>query len=230
MTLDPADGLQQPQSMFHLLGSQIVLAKHAFAAWGSVGCFANPSSMRAEPSAKWYHAAFHSITAMVGAGILALPYSFSYLTWSGGIISLMLCTSVSLYCSHLLAEFHEGPAPDRIRYNRYRDVGRAVLGLLHHFTKRLVILLSTQSARFAVVCSRLTPLSPQPQGPSHPFLVQVTGPGPGPLSPSRLQSASGSTSRESCLATRPNSYCPAESSLQANSTPLTSDIGCVGTR
>ena len=95
----------------------------------------NPSSWHAEPSAKWYHAAFHSITAMVGAGILALPYSFSYLTWSGGIISLVLCTTVSLYCSHLLAEFHEGPAPDRIRYNRYRDVGRAVLGLLHHFCR-----------------------------------------------------------------------------------------------
>ena len=112
--------------------------------------------MRAEPSAKWYHAAFHSITAMVGAGILALPYSFSYLTWSGGIISLVLCTSVSLYCSHLLAEFHEGPAPDRIRYNRYRDVGRAVLGLLQHVCR---CLLPTHSTPF--LAARTQPSCPR---------------------------------------------------------------------
>lgn len=79
-----------------------------------------------EPRAKWYHAAFHTIAAMVGAGVLALPYSFSYLTWGGGITCLAACTLLSLYCSHLLAGFHE--KEDGSRINRYRDLGRHVLG------------------------------------------------------------------------------------------------------
>ena len=81
---------------------------------------------RAEPKARWYHAAFHTVTAMVGAGVLALPYSFSYLTWGGGLVCLAACTILSLYCSHLLADFHE--LPDGTRLNRYRDLGRCVLG------------------------------------------------------------------------------------------------------
>ena len=72
---------------------------------------------------------------MVGAGVLALPYSFSYLTWGGGLVCLAACTVLSLYCSHLLADFHE--LPDGTRLNRYRDLGRSVLGkmvklCLHH--------------------------------------------------------------------------------------------------
>lgn len=80
----------------------------------------------AEPKARWYHAAFHTIAAMVGAGVLALPYSFSYLTWGGGATCLAACTALSLYCSHLLAGFHE--KQDGSRINRYRDLGRHVLG------------------------------------------------------------------------------------------------------
>ena len=31
--------------------------------------------------AKWWYAAFHNVTAMVGAGVLSLPYAMVYLTW-----------------------------------------------------------------------------------------------------------------------------------------------------
>lgn len=85
-----------------------------------------PCYFPVEPKAEWYHAAFHTVTAMVGAGVLALPYSFSYLTWGGGLVCLGACTALSLYCSHLLADFHE--LPDGTRLNRYRDLGRSVLG------------------------------------------------------------------------------------------------------
>lgn len=31
--------------------------------------------------ASWYYAAFHNVTAMVGAGVLSLPSAMVYLTW-----------------------------------------------------------------------------------------------------------------------------------------------------
>lgn len=32
-------------------------------------------------NAKWWYAAFHNVTAMVGAGVLGLPNAMVYLTW-----------------------------------------------------------------------------------------------------------------------------------------------------
>jgi hypothetical protein len=32
-------------------------------------------------NAKWWYAAFHNVTAMVGAAVLSLPYAMVYLTW-----------------------------------------------------------------------------------------------------------------------------------------------------
>lgn len=32
-------------------------------------------------NAKWWYSAFHNITAMVGAGVLGLPYAMSHLGW-----------------------------------------------------------------------------------------------------------------------------------------------------
>lgn len=32
-------------------------------------------------NAKWWYAAFHNVTAMVGAGVLSLPYAMSELGW-----------------------------------------------------------------------------------------------------------------------------------------------------
>lgn len=31
--------------------------------------------------AKWWYSAFHNVTAMVGAGVLGLPYAMSQLGW-----------------------------------------------------------------------------------------------------------------------------------------------------
>jgi hypothetical protein len=35
----------------------------------------------ADRHANWKHAAFHNVTAMMGAGVLALPNAMVYLTW-----------------------------------------------------------------------------------------------------------------------------------------------------
>ena len=32
-------------------------------------------------NAKWYYSAFHNVTAMVGAGVLGLPFAMSKLGW-----------------------------------------------------------------------------------------------------------------------------------------------------
>ena len=32
-------------------------------------------------NAKWWYSAFHNVTAMVGAGVLGLPYAMSQLGW-----------------------------------------------------------------------------------------------------------------------------------------------------
>lgn len=37
--------------------------------------------INADRSAKWWSSAFHNVTAMVGAGVLGLPYAMSQLGW-----------------------------------------------------------------------------------------------------------------------------------------------------
>ena len=62
---------------------------------------------------------------MVGAGVLGLPFAFSYLGWVFGILWLTTAASVSYYTSWQLAGMHE---QDGLRINRYRDLGMRVLG------------------------------------------------------------------------------------------------------
>ena len=40
-------------------------------------------------NAKWWYAAFHNVTAMVGAGVLSLPFAMSELGWSVSIASTL---------------------------------------------------------------------------------------------------------------------------------------------
>lgn len=65
------------------------------------------------------------MTAVVGAGVLGLPYAFSYLGWVAGPLFLALAASTSYYTSWQLAGMHER---DGKRLNRYRDLGVDVLG------------------------------------------------------------------------------------------------------
>lgn len=58
----------------------------------------------------------HTVTAVVGVGILGLPYAFSCLGWIGGLLALSIATVASLYTSYLLASLHEDK--DGHRHNR----------------------------------------------------------------------------------------------------------------
>ncbi|OMO60412.1 Amino acid transporter, transmembrane [Corchorus capsularis] len=45
-------------------------------------------------NAKWWYSAFHNVTAMVGAGVLSLPYAMSELGWGPGVTMLVMSWGV----------------------------------------------------------------------------------------------------------------------------------------
>lgn len=63
-------------------------------------------------NAKWWFSAFHNVTAMVGAGVLSLPYAMSELGWYVRFVSLLgsnLLLSTNLLFSNLVlinSNFH----------------------------------------------------------------------------------------------------------------------------
>lgn len=44
----------------------------------------------ASRKAKWWYSAFHNVTAMVGAGVLGLPFAISQLGWYIRFLSILL--------------------------------------------------------------------------------------------------------------------------------------------
>jgi len=44
-------------------------------------------------NAKWWYSAFHNVTAMVGAGVLSLPYAMSNLGWYTNLLNLIILIS-----------------------------------------------------------------------------------------------------------------------------------------
>ncbi|XP_042020231.1 lysine histidine transporter-like 6 [Salvia splendens] len=47
--------------------------------------------------AKWWYSTFHTVTAMVGAGVLSLPYAMAYLGWGPGTFVMALSWCVTLH-------------------------------------------------------------------------------------------------------------------------------------
>ena len=115
----------------------------------------------AGPSAQWYHAGFHNVCAVVGVGVLGLPYAFSYLGWFGGIFGLTATLVVSLYTAYQISALHE--EPDGTRHNRYADLGRAILGqhrcyalscAYHHHDKKLYEALLAMHGAVRIIMGR----------------------------------------------------------------------------
>uniref|UniRef100_A0A383W7B9 Amino acid transporter transmembrane domain-containing protein n=1 Tax=Tetradesmus obliquus TaxID=3088 RepID=A0A383W7B9_TETOB len=84
--------------------------------------------------AGWLEMVYHSITGMLGAGVLGLPAVFSHLGWAGGIIMLVFSLWVSWYTYLLLVWMHEVPDLDNKagngirRLDRYDQLATYVLG------------------------------------------------------------------------------------------------------
>lgn len=77
-------------------------------------------------NAKWWYSAFHNVTAMVGAGVLGLPYAMSQLGWSYGVVIMVLSWVITLYTLWQMVEMHE-MVPGK-RLDRYHELGQAAFG------------------------------------------------------------------------------------------------------
>ncbi|CAJ2668012.1 lysine/histidine transporter 1-like protein [Trifolium pratense] len=75
---------------------------------------------------KWWYSAFHNLTAMVGAGVLSLPYAMSNMGWGPGIIILVMSWVITLYTLWQMVEMHE-MIPGK-RLDRYHELGQAAFG------------------------------------------------------------------------------------------------------
>ncbi|VFQ80041.1 unnamed protein product [Cuscuta campestris] len=77
-------------------------------------------------NAKWWYSAFHNVTAMVGAGVLSLPYAMARLGWGPGVAVLITSWVVTLYTLWQMVEMHE-MVPGK-RFDRYHELGQQAFG------------------------------------------------------------------------------------------------------
>lgn len=77
-------------------------------------------------NAKWWYSAFHNVTAMVGAGVLGLPYAMSNLGWGPGVSVMVLSWIITLYTLWQMVEMHE-MVPGK-RFDRYHELGQHAFG------------------------------------------------------------------------------------------------------
>ncbi|EOY00827.1 Lysine histidine transporter 1 [Theobroma cacao] len=79
-------------------------------------------------NAKWWFSAFHNVTAMVGAGVLSLPYAMSELGWhrGPGVVMVVMSWAITLYTLWQMVEMHE-IVPGK-RFDRYHELGQHAFG------------------------------------------------------------------------------------------------------
>ncbi|RDX58545.1 Lysine histidine transporter 1, partial [Mucuna pruriens] len=75
----------------------------------------------ASRSANWWDSAFHNLTAMVGAGVLSLPFAMG-----PGVTVLLLSWIITLYTLWQMVEMHE-MVPGK-RLDRYHELGQEAFG------------------------------------------------------------------------------------------------------
>ncbi|KAK2384083.1 hypothetical protein P8452_39045 [Trifolium repens] len=80
----------------------------------------------ASRKAKWWYSAFHNITAMVGAGVLTLPYAMSKMGWGPGTVVLLLSWIITLFTLWQMVEMHE--MVPGVRFDRYHELGQHAFG------------------------------------------------------------------------------------------------------
>ncbi|KAK7343900.1 hypothetical protein VNO77_13006 [Canavalia gladiata] len=76
--------------------------------------------------AKWWYSTFHTVTAMIGAGVLSLPNAMAYLGWGPGIVMMLLSWCLTLNTMWQMIQLHE--CVPGTRFDRYLDLGRHAFG------------------------------------------------------------------------------------------------------
>ncbi|KAG9130000.1 hypothetical protein Leryth_007112 [Lithospermum erythrorhizon] len=76
--------------------------------------------------AKWWFSTVHNVTAMVGAGVLSLPYAMSQMGWAAGSVVLFMSWAITFYTIWQMVEMHE-MVPGK-RFDRYHELGQHAFG------------------------------------------------------------------------------------------------------
>jgi len=88
------------------------------------------------------HCGYHLTTSIVAPPLLSLPYAFTFLGWTAGILSLVIGALVTFYSYNLISRVLEHHAQMGMRQLRFRDMARDILGTsCAHFICQLFILL-----------------------------------------------------------------------------------------
>lgn len=77
-------------------------------------------------NAKWWYSTMHNVTAMVGAGVLSLPYAMSEMGWGAGVTAMLLSWIITFYTIWQMVEMHE-MVPGK-RFDRYHELGQYAFG------------------------------------------------------------------------------------------------------
>lgn len=75
----------------------------------------------------WVHCGYHLTTSIVAPPLLSLPYAFTFLGWTAGIICLVIGALVTFYSYNLLSLVLEHQAQLGKRQLRFRDMARDIL-------------------------------------------------------------------------------------------------------
>ncbi|KAG4972217.1 hypothetical protein JHK84_038296 [Glycine max] len=76
----------------------------------------------------WMHCGYHLTTSIVAPPLLSLPYAFTFLGWTTGILCLVIGALVSFYSYNLLSLVLEHHAHLGNRQLRFGDMARGILG------------------------------------------------------------------------------------------------------
>ncbi|XP_040863381.1 GABA transporter 1 isoform X2 [Glycine max] len=76
----------------------------------------------------WMHCGYHLTTSIVAPPLLSLPYAFTFLGWTAGILSLVIGALVTFYSYNLISRVLEHHAQMGMRQLRFRDMARDILG------------------------------------------------------------------------------------------------------
>jgi len=96
----------------------------------------------------WMHCGYHLTTSIVAPPLLSLPYAFSFLGWTAGILSLVIGALVTFYSYNLISRVLEHYAQDGKRQLRFRDMARDILGTSLSYYAAFISYSNTSSISF----------------------------------------------------------------------------------
>ncbi|KAL6911808.1 hypothetical protein ACP4OV_000613 [Aristida adscensionis] len=83
--------------------------------------------------------------AVVGAGVLGLPYTFSHTGWASGSLLLLTVAALTFYCMMLLVACRRRLADEHLKIASFGDLGAAVFGAHGRFAVDAMLVLSQAS-------------------------------------------------------------------------------------